>query len=315
MRATRACSNRPRGVRPLLFCSAFTVLSLAIGACADFSGFHLGSETAGATPVWGEEGSDSGASSPAPEGGSSPADAATTRDAGTDATEEPPAAGYAAIVLADAPVAYWRLDETAGTSLHEVVKGRHGTLVGKATLGTLGAVSDGNPSITFGATPSRIDVGDHFDFDFDGGKPFTLEAWVKAKSDPDTVAFLVKAAPGNGTPGSVTGWLFGMYENVPTISLDGAYLDGPGALPVSRFSHVVVTCTGTQVALYVDGGNVATAALPKTASATPGQPLSLGGWSRNGTTAAALQGGLDEVAIYDKVLAPARIAAHAAAKR
>lgn len=303
-------------MRSLSFLLGLSVAGVVAAGCADFSGFHLGVDPGAAVIAPGEELPDGGAL-PSSDAGAGADGATSTNDGGADVTtpDAGGATGYAAIVLADAPLAYWRLDEAAGTTLHEVVKGRHGTLVGKATLATLGAVSDGNPSITFGATAARIDVGDHFDFDFDNGKPFTFEAWVKGKASNDVVAFLVKATPGNGNPGSAAGWLFGMYENVPTISIDGAYLDGPTALPVSRFSHVVATSTGTTLSLFVDGANVVTAALPSTGSATPGQPLSLGGWSRNGTTAAALQGALDEVAIYDKVLSPARIAAHAAAKK
>jgi hypothetical protein len=71
------------------------------------------------------------------------------------------------------------------------------------------------------------------------------------------------------------------------------------------FLHVVATYDGTNVALYVNGQPFATSAISTPLVAT-GAPLTAGVLANWGS----FTGVLDEIAIYDKALTPARIAAH-----
>ena len=61
---------------------------------------------------------------------------------------------YAATILADNPVAYWRLDEASGTVAHDLTSnGDNGTLVGTITYSQAGAIiGDSDTSMLFGAT-------------------------------------------------------------------------------------------------------------------------------------------------------------------
>src|SRR6266849_10213854 len=52
--------------------------------------------------------------------------------------------GYAQVVLADAPVAYWRLGETTGATAVDSAGTNPATVFGGVTLGQAGALADGN---------------------------------------------------------------------------------------------------------------------------------------------------------------------------
>src|SRR2546422_11078822 len=71
--------------------------------------------------------------------------------ASTAATTTPPPS-YRASVLADHPVAYWRLDEETGTGLVDASgNGNDGTYAGAVSLGQPGALaSDGDTAVGVG---------------------------------------------------------------------------------------------------------------------------------------------------------------------
>ena len=62
------------------------------------------------------------------------------------------AASYSSTVLADAPVAYWRLGESAGTAMVDsTANANSGTYQGGYTLGQPGAIAgDSDTAVTFG---------------------------------------------------------------------------------------------------------------------------------------------------------------------
>ena len=105
-----------------------------------------------------------------------------------DDPDGPTASRYAAAVLADEPLAYFRFDEAGGTLAWSAVGSVTGTYEGTFAFGAPGAVGDGNPSVTFDGVTTRIPVGDVFPFD--GLAPYALEMWVRPSSINDT-RFLV----------------------------------------------------------------------------------------------------------------------------
>jgi prepilin-type N-terminal cleavage/methylation domain-containing protein len=88
-----------------------------------------------------------------------------------------PPAGYLAVILADSPLAYWRLNETVGTTSAPTVGGVTGNYNGGFSLGTVGATSDGDKAATFNGTSGYIDAGNNFNLTATGS--WTVEAWVK----------------------------------------------------------------------------------------------------------------------------------------
>src|SRR6185436_16466404 len=88
--------------------------------------------------------------------------------------EAKPLVSYRDTILADKPVAYWRLGEATlvGQAADEV-----GSVPGKyepgLTPGVPGATGDGNTAVKFGSAVATFE--DSFDF---SGHAFSVELWV-----------------------------------------------------------------------------------------------------------------------------------------
>ena len=102
-------------------------------------------------------------------------------DAGEDAPLPPPTP-YAQAVLADDPVAYWRLDETRGQVARDFSgHGNDATYIGGVHAGTAGAIAgDPDTAATFDGATGYLDGSDRFAFA--GSEPFSVEAWVRSAS-------------------------------------------------------------------------------------------------------------------------------------
>jgi hypothetical protein len=241
----------------------------------------------------------------APAGEAGPVPEASTDGAALDADVS---ATYAAEVLADGPVAYYRFEDPAVAASAKDEIGNHtATVVTQSSKGVIfGAPGVRGTGVILDGT-SLFDIGDLFDFA--GKVPFALELWVKpsapnanggllgkfASSGPDGYDFSLSS----GTPAFV---VFKSGPSTPAVQL-GASSDV--SLPVA-FTHLVVS-----IAYKLGKGNATLY--------VNGAPSGTGGYDSQGDlpdTAAHLQmgtyfgGTLDEVAIYDKALSPERILAH-----
>lgn len=242
-------------------------------------------------------------------GGAPPSEAGAAPDAarGADAA---PSTSYAAEVLADGPVAYYRFEDSpdAETAKDEVGS-RTASVVTQSAKGVVFGVPGARGTGASLDGMSSLDVGDLFDFA--GKAPFTLEVWVKPKAKESYGNLIQKV---NET--SFDGYRLGLDDGQPSFMALKSGVTGPdgrvslGAesetpLPL-EFTHLVVT-----VAFKFQRGN---ATLYVNGVASP-----IGGYDSPGdlpdTTAhlllgKAFEGTLDEVAIYDKALSPERILAH-----
>jgi hypothetical protein len=237
------------------------------------------------------------------------------------------AGAYQTAVLADDPVAYWRLGEDAGTTAYDGVGGQHGTYAAGAFPGAAGATGDGDPAATFDGADDNVVVGDVFDFS--GQQPFSAELWVR-RSDArlDHYRGLVGKYELDGS-GRRQGWLLTIaeeddpdlrqrivFERFRDVPSDQGSLDGTWSVtPLERdvWYHVVATYDGATMRVYVDGaleGSApATMSLPDTTS-----PLLLADFV-HGPYTSPYGGVLDDVAIYDYALTSAQVRAHHAAAR
>jgi Concanavalin A-like lectin/glucanases superfamily len=204
---------------------------------------------------------------------------------------------YVQAVMADGPIAYWRLGEPNGPALDLVgnVDGTHvATLRNVASLVTC----DGDGATGFNTAAATIDFGDVFDFD--GKVPYSVEAWVDWGEVDGRIV--------DKRDGSGDGWNLTLTDagNNPMTGfrriIGGSNEDDHTPITPHARHHVVGTYDGIdQICVYVDGqsGGCDTAAsmLPAT-----NDPLEIGGGGFIGV--------VDEVAFYDKVLSLARIVAH-----
>jgi hypothetical protein len=234
-------------------------------------------------------------------------------------------------VLASGPVAYWRLDEPRGPTARDVTgHGNKGRYVGRPDFGEEGALgSDPDRAIRLGGprTRSYIEVPDRDDFSIaTSGDGLSVEVWMR----PDDLDFEGEKA---GAAGEYVHWLgkgekgkyewgfrfYGRDSNRPNRISAYAWNPegklGAGAYVEERLTpgawiHLVATFDdprkpNARVQLYKDGEpsphNESPGTLYKKYDVTPrhgSAPVRLG--TRD--LRSFLTGGLDEVAIYPRVL-------------
>jgi hypothetical protein len=244
-----------------------------------------------------------------------------------------PTNSYPSAVLADHPIAFWRLDENPdnaagnnGTAVIDYVGGHNGTY-SNVTIGVAGysPAADTNTAATFSGTPASF-AGGIGGIDFaapNGTAPsLSVEAWV------------LSGVPGGGVQAGDDGIITkgnGAAEqfNLDTGGNDPAHnfrfyvRDAAGAThaaiatngPDGNWHHLVAVCDGVNgnVKLYIDGrqnGTVGTIGAVGLLSSPI--PVSIGARKQNATSDynLAFNGTLDEVAIYNYALSAKQAATH-----
>lgn len=209
---------------------------------------------------------------------------------------------YAKAVAASAPTAYWRLRESAKD---QGPKSRHGKFEKGA-----GIAADNPNSDTFKGGRMRAEM--------DGiGDTYSIEFWVRnsvpTHSRPVTAYLFsrgidgMKDAEGDhlgiGGTHAAEGCLIVYHGN-----RNGGLLTGRAKLELESWHHLVMVREGEQIRVYLNG-NPKPEIDGKLARTYPdGHPqFFFGGRNDN---FANLQGQLDEVALYDRVLTPDEIGSH-----
>jgi hypothetical protein len=231
-----------------------------------------------------------------------------------------PGTAYDIEVLADSPLAFWRLDEDAGSQMTD-----------SSGNGNNGFRDNGEPVDPLVAGGVRAFSAAHLGDNrgrYVGGvlptaPPLTFEAWVKVpRASDETKMLLVVQRDGSLGPGlfieiasDVNGSPNGELV-VDFAQLGGSYkVRGHTRIDDNQIHHVVVTIadlTAAGVVLYVDGEVQTKTVISGT---TPGNWTSHYWWSIANTWDNTygdwgLGGVIDEVAIYDRVLDPDRIEQH-----
>lgn len=226
------------------------------------------------------------------------------------------ATSYYDTIIADSPVAYWRLGESAGAVAQEDSDTYDMDYVGSPTLGSTGLINDADTAVTFnGSSQYAWWTGTHFR---SGDTQGSIELWFK-------------------TSASATQWIFhagndgvvgvGPYMGIVILSTGAIRFQVDKADSGASFietnttgyndgaeHHVVATSNGTTWKLYVDGSE---ASVTLTGSNT-------GDWfgdlvsndnvaiaaAKNDTVSGYFNGVVDEVAIYSSVLSSAAISDH-----
>jgi hypothetical protein len=236
-----------------------------------------------------------------------------------------PANTYESLVVADAPEAYWRLNEAYdGTGIIFDSMGRHdgatrswgGTVDGGAgfTYGQTGALADNaDTSILFQNTYQNL-VTVPYSAALNT-PPFTFECWANLSSLPVSPLYYGTYSSVSSTAGAVNrgSGLFAMGQNgdwEDWFYKNGTWGVGYGSpTAVSQWVHLVATYDGEWQYFYVNGtlvSSLATTFYPNTSS-----PFHIGSTRSDWTTGDKwFDGLLDEVVWYRTALSPARISAH-----
>jgi hypothetical protein len=197
------------------------------------------------------------------------------------------AEAYAALVVADGPVGYWRFEEDAGP-LAVATVGTAGAIQGEGVFGQAGAI-EGSRALGLDGDGDMVDI-----VDVALPADFTIEGWISfCENDITNEDALVGPVPN-----------VNFHEAKPRLwSGEKDVVFAEAALDQDRWYHVAVTRAGSEVTLYVDGAAVHSDPFV--------DPVSIGalGYGDAGWTS----GQLDEIAIYDHALTPEQLAAHVAA--
>ena len=234
---------------------------------------------------------------------------------------------YAATVVGDLPVAYWRLDETNSTA-YDLVGGHDGTYDSGLNQGVAGALlADPDAAVNF---PGTGGISVPWSADLNPFAAFSVELWAK----PDPIgAGSERALFASRT--SSSGWAYGYYlaantsdqwEFITGHKTSGFLTMTAGSTTNAAWNQVVATFdagTGTKN-LYVNG-ELETNAIAAIGTFAPNNSVNVGTTSDQGigkTTASDpnsegtyFYGSLDEVAVYGYALSPEQVAQHYAVAR
>jgi hypothetical protein len=237
-----------------------------------------------------------------------------TNSAGTSPASTPsnsvtptaPVAGnrYGNAVLADAPIAYWRLGEASGsTAADSSGHAATGSYVGGVTLGQPGALAnDTNTAATFDGSTGNVTVPDSAALRLNGS--FSIEFWAKMGTFVHTWPGLIYKGP-SGTANGYLVW----YTSTGVMHFKRNNIDvatPSGALTSGAWHYFAITYDGTQLKWYVNGSLVASRAVTFPTNAGT-SALQLGRGDDFGNES------LDEVAMYAGALSPSAVSTHYAA--
>lgn len=216
---------------------------------------------------------------------------------------------YDQIVKLDAPVSYWRLGESSGTTAVDEMGANNGTYNGSPTLGATGLLTDDtDTSVDFDGTDDYVDgIGNLAS----GGTALSVEGWVNWDSFPANLGGRVIAR----SDGQFILYLFRNDGDSSNHLRYHIYTGGTqtfaqypvSSLVVDTTYHVVGTWDGTNIRLYVNGEEVGITAKSGTLDAGTGSGVHLGDDQNHNYEH---DGQLDEIAIYDYALTPTQIRRH-----
>lgn len=218
-----------------------------------------------------------------------------------------PSGGYAATVLADSPLAYWRMSEASGTVAADSSGNNRNLSLADTGRGAASLIpGDPDPSWTVGAGGATLPRADWM-----APAAWTAEALIHPTANSSYRGIITF----DSTGGTGRGWNFYMfggrlhiYQWNPRVELSGATL-----LALNTTHHVALTYDGTTARIYLNGiqdGSWAVNLIPNA------NPVGLVvGASYAGTPTRTLEfgGRIDEPAFYGSALPAARILAHAQA--
>ncbi len=202
----------------------------------------------------------------------------------------------------DGAIAYWNLDETAGSIASDSSgSGYDGTLTNMDdsdwVAGKTGNALDFdgvNDYVTVGGVCAEIAGGD-----------VTISAWVKAPALNPDMQFIISINTASGD----NRLLCGTPANTATLSLgDTAWHDTTATVIDNTWHHIAVVLkdSSNTITVYVDGSNVL--GFTSTVSVAAGDVLSFGQEYDGIVTSDFYNGLLDEVRVYGRALSTAEIA-------
>ena len=144
--------------------------------------------------------------------------------------------------------------------------------------------------------------------DFDMITDITLEAWVQADAANPGGSFVGGQTPGGGGAYTLGGGIGNPTSGIMSVSTPGTdAVSAPNAInPGPTWFHVAGTFDGTNLAIYIDGAQVAASVHSSPGTLSSVERLIMGRFPVSGATL-FFAGALDEVRVWNVVRTPAEI--------
>lgn len=227
--------------------------------------------------------------------------------------------GYGLAVLADGPYAFYRMRDAAGSMTLTDSSGNnfHGTF---NSMGMVPGRSPGSPLVSGAAffpagctvtVPAGVQNG------FPSSSNLSIEAFVKVQTSGRQWAGIFGTGPDTSNANSISLFTSASSSDLRPAFLIGntadktyGYVQSPYVIPFGEWVHLVGTFDGTSIRIYVNGGLAASTAYAKILPSINRPQAFIGADNEGDYTNNAM---LAELALYNKTLSAARIAAHYAA--
>ncbi|MEO1525824.1 MAG: right-handed parallel beta-helix repeat-containing protein [Planctomycetota bacterium] len=199
------------------------------------------------------------------------------------------------------PLAYWRLNENAGSSVSDISgNGFDGSVIGTPTLGEVGVFPNaGVTAFSFALDNDYIEVADDPSLN---PTEFSVEAWINPAGNVSTFDHVISK-----TTSSSLNDGFGIYSRSGQIyffvNQHDPTLNPRFTFTAGEWTHVTGTFDGTTARLYADGALVGEQLIAAPLDMS-NSPLEIG---RARTSSYTWKGLIDEVAMYDRALTPAEV--------
>jgi predicted secreted protein len=234
-------------------------------------------------------------------------------------------AAYPDLILSNNPVAYYRLEEIAGSTAFDATSNHFdATYIVNAGYPQLGLPGITTNSVLFQNVPATGSILIPYrpelsptNSDGQTGAPFSAECWVQATSTPSDYAVplsMFGAYELNPPYVNASGWNF--YQSAPSAGntfwvfnlKNGAFLTASPAITLLRWYHLAATFDGSNAVFYVNGVSNVSAGGINSYLANHNADGQIGAGVTTGFQ--PFSGGVDEVAFYTNLLSPAQILAH-----
>ena len=225
---------------------------------------------------------------------------------------------YPTTILADNPAAYYRLEETSGTTaVDSSASGLFpGTYITSGSYPILGQPGIDTNSITLSSSqaPDYVSIGYYPELNQPG--PFSFEVWARPVSIPTGGAYRcpIGNSPAFGTA-TQSGWYVYQTPDVPSelalVTPTGDVFISTTAYTLFNWYYIAGTYDGTNMSFYLNGALVGT----QTASAYVANSVNNAGacvfaLGQRGDGYGNFDGGIDEAAFYTNALTAAQILNH-----
>lgn len=215
---------------------------------------------------------------------------------------------YRQTVLADSPLAWYRLGESSGTTASDGSgNANHGNYTGSVNKGKNGALAGtADSSAEFNGSDAMVaSSGDNTADDlYIDNDTLTLEAWINPTA-------LATAAIAGKMESSRNDYILYLNNGRPAFGVKTdtgeRFITAPADAPLNQWTHVIGTYDGSRLQLYVNGERVASTSKTGNVVATA-KKFEIG--RRSLTTSIPFTGRIDEVSVYGHALTTDRIVAH-----